>query len=243
MRERQCCRSNFNFIHAIDQVRREIEDRRRSSDPDRDIARILEINFSTNQDTRVFGRGIEKFQRSAIALEDDTTARLSEIEPSPAAGGQLSVYKLHIANDAGMLQRFGKSNASAQNAVLERLRIKKLARLCQKDRREIDCQAQGTQLESAPVCSDGQRKIRCETNWARIGHTDRAMAGVPASLRRHREIAAARPARIGRAGAAMQLLQRDLEVAQQQSEESLPNRCPPETCGSKSLNGFHPWSQ
>ena len=81
-------------------MRVEIEDRRRPRDPDRDIACILEINFPTNQDIHVFGCGIEKFQPSAIALEDDTTARLSEIEPSPAAGGQLSVPKLNIANDA-----------------------------------------------------------------------------------------------------------------------------------------------
>src|SRR6516225_6649138 len=111
----------------------EIEDRRRPGEADRDVVCVLEINFPTNQHIHVFGCGIEKFQLSAITLEDDAAARFSEIEPSPAAGRQLSVHKLHIANDARMLQRFRKRNASTQNPVLENFRMKKLRRLCQKD--------------------------------------------------------------------------------------------------------------
>ena len=114
-------------------MRREIEDRRRPGDPDCDFACVPEINFPTNQDIHVFGCGVEKFQRSAITLKDNATARFSEIKPAPAAVGQSSVYKLHVANDARMLQRLGKRNASTQNTVLENLRMKDLAHLAQKD--------------------------------------------------------------------------------------------------------------
>ena len=71
-----------------------------------------------------------------------------------------------------MLQRFGKRNVSAQNAVVEYLWVKELRRFCEKDRWKVECDIQRRYPESVPIRPDWQRKIGCEANRARIRHVD-----------------------------------------------------------------------
>src|SRR6266498_342720 len=131
-------------------------------------------------------RNIEKLYRRAISSKNNTAAGFREIDKTTSVAGQLSVYQLDVSLDVGMLQRFGKRNVSAQNAVAENFRVKKLRRFCEKDRWKVECHIQRRELKSVPIRPDSKRKISCEAYRGGIGHVDHAtyipLAGIDRSL-------------------------------------------------------------
>src|ERR1043166_133034 len=113
-----------------------------------------------------------------ISSKNDTAACFSEVGKSPSVADQLSIHQLDLAIDAWMLQCFGKRNVSAQNDVVENFPVKKLRRVCQKDRWKRERNIQRRHSKSIPIRSHAQRKIGCEAHRAGIGYMDHA-AHVP----------------------------------------------------------------
>src|SRR5262249_30854805 len=108
-------RHKFEFVHAIDRLRRQVEDWHGSTYPGRYLACILKIDIPTKLKIRVPARNIKKFYRRAISCKNNVTACFGEVDGTCIVAGELSVHQLEVAFDVGMLQRFRKRNVSTQN--------------------------------------------------------------------------------------------------------------------------------